>query len=186
MKNYLEKSTAFVLDELITTSFREWFFGVDLDEYLEEYSANIDEQKIVQLRERLVSQVEKKEGLVEGLNTRFPESSFGSNVAEIIRIELMEFDAEGQAPLVKIIDKHFNLRIGNKVIELMRVSYMCWMAQENLMDRSKSDIEVRRSAETAQLKNSDRAELIMEIDGLLKEDYRTVATKTYHTYLDKE
>ena len=188
-RNYLAKSTAFVLDELITTGFRIWYFSADLDEFLENYSDNIDEQKVTSLRTKVADQIEKRDGLVAGLNTRFPDSDFGTNVVEIIRIELMEFTPEGQLEIVDKINEHFNQQVGNRFLELIRVSYSCWNSQDGIEVRKpiSEDTEKRlRSAVTAQQKNSDRSSLMIEIDDLLGESYRTVATKTYTYFEEKE
>lgn len=184
-RNYLEKSTAFVLDELITTGFRIWHFSADLDEFLENYSNNIDEQKATALRTKVADQIEKREGLVEGLNSRFPDSNFGTNIVEIIRIELMEFTTEEQTPIIEKINDFFSRKVGNRFLELLRVSYACWESQTPITRKGEPDSEVAKYAKIAQIKNSERSQLMIEIDELLGEGYRTVATKTY-TYFEEE
>ncbi len=184
-RSYLEKSTAFILDELITTGFRIWHFSADLDDYLETYSANVDEQKVTILRTKVADQIEKREGLVEGLNTRFTKSEFGTDIIEIIRIELMEFTTETQKPVIDKINTYFDRKIANRFLELLRVDYACWESQEHIMKDGASDNIVAKYAKQAQLKNSERSQLMIELDEMLNESYRTVATKTY-TYFENE
>jgi hypothetical protein len=76
--------------------------------------------------------------------------------------------------------------IGELVDSLITTDLRCWFAQETLMDKSLSVEDRLAAAERAQEMNSRRTQLMMAINEFFGQEGISLATKSYHTYLDKK
>lgn len=76
--------------------------------------------------------------------------------------------------------------LGIIIDELITTSLRCWMAQEDIMNKSLPDEKRLEAAERAQIMNARRSALIKAIDELADKDGVSTVAKTYYTYFDKE
>lgn len=151
-KNYAEKSTAFLVDELITLKLRFWFANLEFEKtggYTKEYD--------------FLAWEDRRVGLIEVLNKRY-EDEFGDYVDEMVNAYFSD------NPMVWV---------DSPVYDLIIADYRCWCAQEIIMNSSLT-VEARLAgAVEAQMQNAKRSGFMGDIDILFNEGYRTALEKTY-------